>query len=248
MLKSHYWAHTEDLKAFMNGSFGKTGRLTVSGDVRPTDSLVECAECERNRTQRWNEPQRRFWIFYGFICLIRWQCSKMFVYWCRVVFGMHWPLLGNKVVNFYQRLPQTFERHSETELGTVDDINCVRDVRHLLVINRFHTQTKREHGDFLTWHSQNAEKHAGIKQESSIQRQGHFLFESWTAAQWHQQTYWFAEWYIYMIIYVHRCISWKYIQNLGLPKPCKSGCIFYISFKGTLLIFIIATVFRQDPK
>lgn len=54
-----------------------------------------------------------------------------------------------------------FERHSETELGTVDDIHCVRDVRHLLVLNRFHTQTKREHGDFLTWHSRNAENMLG---------------------------------------------------------------------------------------
>ena len=236
MLKSHYWAHTEDLKAFMNGSFGKTGRLTVSGDVRPTDSLVECAECEKNRTQRWNEPQRRFWIFYGFICLIRWQCSKMFVYWCRVVFGIHWPLLGNSVVNFYQRLPQTFERHSETELGTVDDINCVRDVRHLLVINRFHTQTKREHGDFLTWHSRNAEKHDRYR--------GKVIFclnreQQRSGTNRHTDLQNDISIWLFMCRLLHRCISWKYIQSLGLPKPCNSGCIIYISMKGTLWIFII---------
>ena len=75
MLKSHYWAHTEDFKALISGSFGKTGRLTMAdGDwfwwVRPTYSLVECVECERNMTQRWNEPQSRFWIFYRFIWIL----------------------------------------------------------------------------------------------------------------------------------------------------------------------------------
>ena len=58
------------------------------------------------------------------------------------------------------------------------DIHCVRDVQHLLALNRFHMQTKAEHGFILTWHYRNAEKHAGVKQESSIQRQGHFWFES----------------------------------------------------------------------
>lgn len=44
MLKSHYWAHTEGFKALINGSFGKTGRLTPKGtghrgEMNPKEDL-----------------------------------------------------------------------------------------------------------------------------------------------------------------------------------------------------------------